>query len=472
MSWNTARRLCLPPLPCRARSPALILAALALPLGTGCIFNASYPMRPRDLVYLHGGGAGAESPRQWLGEAHGELRHLLPPTARRALLTGDLVNDAGEPRDVLAHFGLKRERLGKFRGNFSGLNQTFNGVAMVSYIEEQAPSWPGFDDVWIPVNDGMSLHARLGLARDDAGRVRDADCIIILPGIFGDLGVTRTRDLAEALVAAGQHALALEMRGAGRTEFRYPDKGFTWGVFESIDMIAVDEWLRSQPHIRRTGLVGYCWGANVAMLAAWIEGAGPDDPSVGPHIRPHVPPVSAEPRFAAGVIAFSPVLHYERVIDIMDTPRSAVSAPILYGVQSVVSDRMERKGYGPPLHSLRRLIDQEFEHSFYGASQSKWRDALQYLRLVDYKGRRAGDKFERVRVPLLIVHAANDPLIPSQYVAEFMSKFQNPQLAAIVLPSGGHVGLATWSRPYYYSLIMNFFDPRIGPAAGRADDGA
>jgi predicted alpha/beta-fold hydrolase len=335
---------------------------------------------------------------------------------------------------------------------------------MVSYIENEAPPWPGFDDVWIPVNDDMSLHGRLGLAHD-GDRVRDADCIVILPGIFGDLGVTRTRDLAEALVAAGHHALALEMRGAGRTEFRHPDKGFTFGVYESIDMIAIDEWLRSQPHVRRTGLVGYCWGANVAMLAAWIEAAGPGDPSVGDNVRPRVPPRSAEPHFAAGVIAFSPVLHFEKIIEILDTPRSAVSAPILYGVQSVVADRMERKGYGPPLHSLRRLIDREFVHSSYGASRAKWRDATQYLRLVDYKGDRAGDKFERVRAPLLIVHAANDPLIPAPYVAEFISKNHNPEIAAVLLPSGGHVGLATWSRPYYYSLIMNFFDRRLGPAA-------
>lgn len=446
----------------RVRTSAFALCSILLCASAGCVFNASYPMRPGDLARIDRSAAEAGTTRGWLVEAHRQLERLLPRTDKPALLTDDLT-DENEPRDVLGYYGLDRERLGKFRGNFSGLNQTFNGVAMVSYIEKEAPPWQGFEDVWIPVNDDMSLHARLGLARDENGRPRDADCIVILPGIFGDLGVTRTRDLAEALVAAGQHALALEMRGAGRTEFRYPDKGFTFGVFESIDMIAVDEWLRARPHIRRSGLVGYCWGANVAMLSAWIERAGPEDPGVGPHIRPHVPAVTAEPHFAAGVIAFSPVLHYEKIVDIMDTPRSAVSAPILYGVQSVVSDRMERKGYGPPLHSLRRLIDQEFVHSFYGASQSKWRDALTYLRLVDYKGKPAGDKFERVRVPLLIVHSANDPLIPSQYVAEFVSSFRNTHLAAIVLPSGGHVGLATWSRPYYYSLIVNFFDPSLGP---------
>jgi len=68
-------------------------------------------------------------------------------------------------------------------------------------------------------------------------------------------------------------------------------------------------------------------------------------------------------------------------------------------------------------------------------------------------------------VPVLIVHAANDPLAPAQEVADLFSRVKNPNVAAIILPSGGHVGFAAYNRAYYFSLIMNFFDPKTGPVA-------
>ena len=40
--------------------------------------------------------------------------------------------------------------------------------------------------------------------------------------------------------------------------------------------LAVSEWLQAQPHIRRTGLVGFCSGANEALLTAWHYGRPAD----------------------------------------------------------------------------------------------------------------------------------------------------------------------------------------------------
>jgi dienelactone hydrolase len=118
----------------------------------------------------------------------------------------------------------------------------------------------------------------LGFARVD-GEIREADCIVILPGLFGDNGVLRTRDLALAFRDQGFHVLALELRACGQTERRYPNAFTCWGVRESADLLDVAEWLEDKPHVRRTGLVGFCWGANIALLTAWADSRSLDDPA-------------------------------------------------------------------------------------------------------------------------------------------------------------------------------------------------
>jgi predicted alpha/beta-fold hydrolase len=84
------------------------------------------------------------------------------------------------------------------------------------------------------------------------------------------------------------------------------------------------------------------------------------------------------------------------------------------------------------------------------------------------RGKPAGDKLEDARVPVLIVYAANDPLSPAQYVSDLIAVTENPNVAAIMLPGGGHIGFAAYARRYYFSLIVNFFSVVDGPRAASA----
>ena len=79
----------------------------------------------------------------------------------------------------------------------------------------------------------------------------------------------------------------------------------------------------------------------------------------------------------------------------------------------------------------------------------------------------AGDfkSTEVAGVPVLIVQAANDPLISAQDQADFTARTSNPNVAALILPGGGHIGFAAYCRAYYFSLIFNFFDAQSGPRA-------
>ena len=454
----------------RLRRPVLsanLRASLAVTLtvfGTGCFAERSFEMTPADVHQVSPDyAASSGSTREWLTATHKKLAHLLPESSTTPMLTEDLVDDQGQPVDVFAHFNMKREDLQKVVRNFRGIRCTAQAAARDYFIEEPAPQWDGFEDIFIPVSDKLSLGGRLGYARRD-GKIADADCIVLMPGLFGDNGVLRTRDLAIFLRDAGYHVLGLEIRGHGQTEARYPNAYVTFGVFESDELMAVSDWLEDQPHINRTGLVGFCWSSNVALLAAWYDHHAPDSECIHPAIRPELTHASDRRRFRAGIIAFSPVLGWETLMDELDTPRSTIRTPIFAAIQQTIKDRMIRKNHPEKTGNLRNLIEYEYRHTGVPLPNGS-PDGYPFIRLIPYHDEPWCDKLENARMPVLIVHGSDDPLAPSQDVATLISLTDNPGVAAIILSSGGHVGFAHYCGVYYYNLVANFFSPTSGAAA-------
>jgi pimeloyl-ACP methyl ester carboxylesterase len=214
--------------------------------------------------------------------------------------------------------------------------------------------------------------------------------------------------------------------------------------------------------VRRTGLVGFCWGANEALIAAWEDCRDDEHLSITARLRPLLRPRTGKRHYEAGVIAFSPTLRFEEIVESMATPQSTLEHPVLASLQSTILARMLRKRFPNPSGSLRHFIFSEYAGTELGYPNSV-DDAMQYLRLLPFRGMSDGNKMEKVRIPTLIVQAANDPLAGAQDVADLIAESPNPNVAAIILPGGGHVGFAPYASKYFYSLIMNFFDPKVGP---------
>ena len=453
----------------KVRAGKALASAVLLALFGGCFDERPFPMHPGDVVALDAASRpGAGTTRDWLRWAHARLDSLLPPDDRPALLTEDLTDAAGRPVDIYAHFERDGDKMNKILCNFTGLLHSAQAASAGSAFREPVPPWPGFKDVWIPISDRLQLSGRLGLARDASG-ICPADCIIIMSGIFGDNAVLRTRELARALLTCGYHVLALEPRGHGRTEARYPDVYYNFGILGTGDLQVVAEWLEDMPYVRETGLIGYCWSANLVLVEAWFDARLPDHLSITDDLRPYLRPPGGRRHFRAGVIALSTQLRFEHLLDDLETPRALLIQPDLAAVQQhAVRPRMRYKQHTPISSSLRRLIECEFarsELSYAGAVA----DSLRFLRLLPYYDQPDGDKLEYARIPVLIVHGVNDPLARSQSVADLIARVDNPLVAAIVLPGGGHVGFAPYARSYYFSLIANFFDPACGAAALLAD---
>jgi predicted alpha/beta-fold hydrolase len=312
-------------------------------------------------------------------------------------------------------------------------------------------------------------NGRLGLARDAAGRPRRAPCIVVLPGLLGDNNVARTRDLSLLLVELGYHALALEQRGHGRTLIQRPDLHYSWGVLEIGDLMAVSEWLEDRPEVTAAGLIGFCWSAQLALLAAWYDNAPAGHPDLSPLLTRWMPKRTGRGHFTAGVIAFSPVPGYEELIaDPLARQRYAtLENPVLAFMQGTIHQRMVDVNAEPATWSLRDLIRWDIQQADYDNSDAMLDAGYAFLRMVQYKDHPARPKLHYARVPTLLVHAANDPVGTAQHVADLVAPVDNPNVAAVLLPGGGHVGFHPYSRRYFVSLIANFFDPHWGP--GSAD---
>ena len=439
--------------------PALIRTTLAFTLlaaTPGCFFSErSFPIGP-------GGARRADTPanlptRQWLVAAHEKLKDLLPRHHDPAMLTDELSDPSGRPVDLVDRYTLEPDRLESVFVNFLGLSYSAQVVG-TDVGDTPAPKWPGFIDVWAPINANLKLAGRLGMARGPDGKVISADCIVLLPGLCGGNNVIRQRDLAASLRSCGLHVLAVETRGQGQTAVRYPDIACTWGIFESSDLLVVSDWLEAKPNIKRTGLIGFSWGGTHAMLTAWNEGRRPKHPSIAPRIAGVLPKLPPGRRYRAGVLVFSPVLDIDMLITKLAAPRPFLMYPARSGLQTTIRKWKTLRGFPNPtgaLHDMIRCGRLDYEGSY--------EDQYRFLRFVPYKDKPAGNKLADVRLPLLIVHGADDPIAPVQTVANLASGVKNPNVATIVLPTGGHIGFAPYAKSWYYSMILSFFDPAKGP---------
>ncbi len=449
------------------RRPCLALMIAAPFFLPGCFDERSFPMRESTIITAGGldpaAPAGVCTTRSWLTRTQPQLAPLLTRRGQKVLLTQDLVKPDGQPVDVYAALEKNPANLNNFRRNFYGILHTGQASARNYYIEEKAPDWPGFEDIWIPVAPGLELSGRLGLARSDSG-IMTSDCLILLPGLWGDIGVVRTRDLAIGLREQGHHVLALEVRGHGQTEHRYPNVYYNFGVIETQDLLDVSEWLEDTwPEIRGTGLLGFCWGSNLALLGAWYDGRKPDDPSISPRLAAILDPPTSRRHFTSGVLAFSPVLRWEEVMERADIEHG-MEQPVTYFFQQSMRERMVRKAHSQVNGSLRHLINYEYQRSELSAALPLG-EAYSMLRLLEHRGKPAGDKLEHARVPVLLVTSVNDPFLSAQDLADLTAVTDNPLVASMVMRGGGHVGFAPYNPSYFYSLIVSFFDPRTGAAA-------
>jgi hypothetical protein len=289
-------------------------------------------------------------------------------------------------------------------------------------------AWPA-ERLTLPLRDGDALAASYhanGQANDlSAGR----PLVLIIHGLAGCEDSAYVRASARCLLREGFPVLRLNLRGAGPSRTSCRDQ---YHAGRSDDLRAALAALPESLMANGIVAVGFSLGGN--MLLKYLGEEGSQAPFRA------AASVSAPIDLAeAGVrlMARRNALYHRYMITAMKA--EAVAAPAALSPAERAAIRRVRSVYA-------------FDDTFI-APRNGFRGA------DDYYAHCSGVNYlDGVRVPTLLIHALDDPWIPSRpYRAYGWSR--NPALMPVLAPSGGHVGFHApgHSAPWHDRTIARYF---------------
>jgi predicted alpha/beta-fold hydrolase len=266
--------------------------------------------------------------------------------------------------------------------------------------------------------------------------------VMVLHGLEGSSSVHYMRGLARKGWDRGWNVVLLNQRNCGGTEHLTP------GLYHSgltDDPRAVVRALVASDHLTDFAVVGYSLGGNLtAKLAAELV----DTPDV---------PVRA-------AVAICPTIDLDRCVRAIERRSNTIYQ---FNFVRNLRNRMRRKAAAWPGHfdlapldriwTIRRFDD------VYTAPHHGFGDATNYYRLAS-----AQRLAQRVRIPLLIVAAEDDPFVPAaQFRIDAIR--DNPMIHVEITRHGGHCGFIAASgaddRYWAETRALSFLSSSM-PASG------
>jgi uncharacterized protein len=290
-----------------------------------------------------------------------------------------------------------------------------NGHMMTLYAWAKARSFPQLpppSSRHFDVEDGTQVLAHCHWQQD-----RDAHPLLLaLHGLEGSSSAHYMRGLANKAYARGFNVVLLNQRNCGGTE-PLSTSLYHSGLTADADFVLRE--LVDTDGIRDAVVAGYSLGGNLALKLAGDYGDAP-------------------PAELRGVCAVSPVLDLAACVDALERRQNIVYQwNFVRGLRA----RMRRKSRTHPdrftvdgLRAIRtvRQFDEAYtapHFGFEGASDYYHRASA--LRVID-----------RIRVPALVLTAADDPFVPLAPFAD-PAITSNPNIELIVTRHGGHCGFVT-----------------------------
>ena len=242
---------------------------------------------------------------------------------------------------------------------------------------------------------------------------RDRLTLLALHGLEGSSDAHYMRGIAQKALAAGLNAILLNQRNCGGTENLGPGL-YHSGLVEDA-AFAIRELARTDG-VDRVAVAGYSLGGNLALRLA------------GTHPPEDLPSLKA-------VCAVSPVLELEECVRALE--RRSNFAYQWNFVRNLKARMRRKNACFPGAFDLSRLpriqtvrqFDAAYTAPYFGfASAEDYYHRAAALRVVD-----------RIRIPALILTAADDPFVP-------VEPFRDPKIAAnpnitlLVTAHGGHCG--------------------------------
>jgi predicted alpha/beta-fold hydrolase len=262
----------------------------------------------------------------------------------------------------------------------------------------------------LPWQEGGALDARAWWASHSPRRA-----VVLIHGVAGSIDSRYLVRAAVAVHRAGMHAIRLNLRGAGDSVAHAPHlyhAGLTEDPRVAIEALAA--------HARVDGvvLVGFSLGGNVALKLAGEWGTTPHPAA----------------RAVVAVSAPLDLVQTSRSIErVRSTPyRRHILRGLVRQARAFAAHHPHRAPYQP--HALRRLRTvREFDEAVI-VPMHDFASADDYYRRAS-----SGWHLSRITVPTLLLHADDDPLVPSETLHPWLSEASN---AVTIERSarGGHLG--------------------------------
>jgi predicted alpha/beta-fold hydrolase len=243
---------------------------------------------------------------------------------------------------------------------------------------------------------------------------RAAPTLLLLHGLEGSSDSLYILGTARKAHAAGFNVVAMNMRNCGGTE-HLAETLYHSGMTGDISRVLLEE-LAGRERLPEIFIVGFSMSGNMVLRLAGEYGAD-------------FPPA------LAGIAAVSPSIDLDSCASALERRANALYR---WSFVSHLRDRVRRKSRLRPgafdTRSLGRVRTiREFDEH-YTAPQGGYHDAAEY-----YTRTSSRVVIPDIRVPTLILHALDDPLIPAEPFRD-RGIAENPEVLLVLTRRGGHVG--------------------------------
>ena len=254
--------------------------------------------------------------------------------------------------------------------------------------------------------------------------------------------------IREHLLAGGIGVSSFDKRGVGGSSGRWEDAGI---VEQADDLFACAALLVSDPAVPKpVGLFGHSQGGWVVVEAA---GRNPEIAFVVANSGPGVTPVEQE-RYSHRTYLAAHGVTDDEMDDAFEPFEELVDALRRGTAYEAVRKRFESEQL-PTVYGERKLVlfpDDEELWSF-------------LLRVFDYDPRHA---LERIRVPLLALFGAEDPIVPVEASVAVYEGAVRPELLTVAVLAEGDHRLQTGDPPVfvdgYLDTLSSFIVAAVMPA--------
>jgi predicted alpha/beta-fold hydrolase len=282
-----------------------------------------------------------------------------------------------------------------------------------------------------------------GICHWQEGKGRDRPVVVVVHGLEGSSDSNYVRGIADKAFEKGFHSVRMNQRNCGGTERLTPtlyNSGLS-GDYHAVLMQLVSEGFE------RIFFAGYSMGGNLVTKMAGELGEG-------------------APRQLQGVAAVCPALDLSACADALEKSENYLYQwHFVRGLMAryrrkadLFPDKYPRNGFGP-IRTVRQFDDAITARHF------GYKDAEEY-----YQSAGAKKVIARVRVPMLLMTAQDDPFVPYESLLRARVN-ENPYVRFVAPEHGGHCGFVSrWSgaeRFWAEERIVEF----VAEEARRGDKG-